>query len=104
MTGAFGHEISKMTHDLGANFFIHIISGQLKVRLQLRIKILALMFQFQKPSHVVDAGSHEVNLIFRHAHITADEIHRGLHAVASPTNSSPGTRPSAQQHIAIGLA
>ena len=84
MAGALGHKISEMPHDLGANFFIHVISGLLKIGFQLRIKILALMFEFEEPSHVIDAGGHEINLLFWHAHITADQIHRGLHTMTKP--------------------
>ena len=84
MAGALGHKISEMAHDLGANFFVHIISRLLKICLQQRINILALMLQFEEPSHVIDAGSHKINVLFRHAHIAADEIHRRLHSVTKP--------------------
>jgi len=62
------------------------------------------MLQLEKPSHVIYAGSHEMNLLFRHSDIAANQIHRSLHAVAKPDKLKSRHAPNAQQHIAIGLA
>ena len=93
MAGAFGHEIAKVPKHFSTNFFIHVVFRLLEIGLEDRVEVLAPVAQLQEPRHVVDARRDEINLLFRCAGITADEVHRRLDAVAQPDKLQTGNTP-----------
>ncbi len=101
MACAFGHEIAEMPHNFDAHLFVDVVFGQFALLLEQGIEVLALVFHFQEPAHVVDARRHIVNVFFRQPDITGDQIERGLHAVAQSHILQAGVfaqRPADRRH------
>src|SRR5215471_19153350 len=101
MAGALGHEITKVTQDLAAHFFVHVIPRLLKIGFECRIQIPAAMLEAQKPGHVIDAGSEKINLFFADAGVAGDEVHRGLDSMTKTDELEArhaSQRPAAHRH------
>ena len=69
MARAFGHEVAEVAHDLAPDLFVGVVARLLEIALEGRVKVLALMFELQEPSHVVDAGGEKIDLVLGHAHV-----------------------------------
>ena len=55
-----------MAHHLAADFFVHVKARLLEIRLERRVEVAALMFQFEEPGHVINAGGQEIDLRLGH--------------------------------------
>ena len=86
VSGGFGHEVAEVAHHFPAHLLMDVIGRILEPFPQdvIQVPAVPLVFQFQEPVHVVDAGAQVVDPVLGDLCIGGDQVQGGLHAVAEP--------------------